>query len=298
MRQLIAILFLCIGVVVAMWSWQKTRTECESVLSYRIGEVDAEFGLDEIAFRDIAERAVQMWEQATGRTLFTYDPTASFTLNLVFDDRQRNTIAGQQLSRQLEQTEASRRSVDAHQERWQAIYDARHRAYEQARLDFNKRLDTYNATVEALNEQGSTSSERYEALNAERDELAQQQAWLESEYEELEEVRMQVVSLSKQNTSLVKAYNHDARTYNALHGDSEPFHKGEYNGRHITVYQYQDKADLTLVLAHELGHALGIQHVNAPEAIMHPLMGAQNLDQLELTPVDIKAFEQICSPNI
>lgn len=170
MRKLIAMLFLCSGLVMAVWAWQKNRTGCEGVLTYRIGEVDAAFGLDEIAFRDIAEHAAKLWEQATGRTLFAYDPTASFTINLVFDDRQRNTIAGQALSRQLEQTEASRRSVEAHQERWQAIYDARHQAYEQARRDFNTRLDAYNATVETLNQQGGTSPERYEALNAERNE--------------------------------------------------------------------------------------------------------------------------------
>jgi hypothetical protein len=151
MRKLIAILFLCSGVMVAMWTWQQPHTRCEDALSYRIGDVDAAFGLDEIAFRDIAEHAVNLWEQATGRDLFTYDSTASFTLNLVFDDRQRNTIAGQQLSRQLEQTEASHHSVETHRERWQAIYEARYQAYEQARGDFHKRLDAYNATVEALN---------------------------------------------------------------------------------------------------------------------------------------------------
>ena len=294
MRKLIAILLLCSGITFVMWAWQEPKAGCEYALPYRIGVVDAGFKLGPVAFREAVEQAVYLWENATGQDLFTYDPTASFTINLIFDDRQRDTIAGQNLSRQLKQTEASHHNVRAHWERWQAIYDAQQQDYEQALATFRERLEAYNAEVETLTQQGDIPRERYEALQAESDDLDQEKAELETMYQQLEEVRAQLESLKTQNTSLVTAYNQSARTYNTLHSVKTPFHKGEFNGNHITIYQYQDKADLTLVLAHELGHALGIDHVNVPEAIMYPLMGAQDLDQLKLTPVDVETFRKVC----
>jgi hypothetical protein len=44
-------------------------------------------------------------------------------------------------------------------------------------------------------------------------------------------------------------------TFNGLYGEPRQFHKGEYDGRTITIFEFHDERDLTLVLAHELGHA-------------------------------------------
>jgi predicted Zn-dependent protease len=47
-------------------------------------------------------------------------------------------------------------------------------------------------------------------------------------------------------------------------------------------------------LAHELGHTLGLGHVDNPTAVMHYLMGEQNIDDLTLTRDDIDALRTAC----
>ena len=41
-----------------------------------------------------------------------------------------------------------------------------------------------------------------------------------------------------------------------------------------------------IILAHELGHALGLYHHDDPEALMYPVLGKQNLQHFQLRPAD------------
>ena len=295
---MVAFLLLCSGVAFAIWSWREPLAGCEYALHYRIGDVDTRFGMSATAFREVTERAVHEWERASGRNLFTYDPTADFTINLVFDERQRDTIAGQQLSRQLKHTEVSHNNIQSQQERWQIIFDTRLQSYEQKREVFRERLDAHNASVNYWNENGGVPRETFETMHAERADLDEMKTDLEGMRLELEELRDRLASLNIQSASLIEHYNQSARSYNSLQGVNSPFNKGEYDGEKITIYQFQDKADLTLVLAHELGHAIGLNHIDAPEAIMHALMGAQDKTNPTPTHADIEALRNICGEQL
>jgi predicted Zn-dependent protease len=47
-------------------------------------------------------------------------------------------------------------------------------------------------------------------------------------------------------------------------------------------------------MAHELGHALGLRHVDDPQAVMHAFMGEQDITPLVLSRDDIDILAAAC----
>jgi hypothetical protein len=275
--------------------WQHGQP-CEHPLRYRIGEVDDRFDLSPREYRKLIQKAGDMWATALGQELFIYDPAAPFAINLVYDERQHTTMTSHELSRKMQQTDHSNQKVRALYDHWQDIYQTRSEAYQMSLDDLQKRREAYNATVEAKNRQGGVTQEEHDALSAEREAIDRTREELDAKHKALEEITQMLESLQAQSKTLVTTYNLNATTYKALYGVNIPFHKGEYNGESITIFQFHNIDDLLLVIAHEMGHALGLNHVKAPEAIMHALMGSQDLNHLILTPADTQALQTTCGP--
>src|SRR5207344_63523 len=124
-------------------------------------------------------------------------------------------------------------------------------------------------------------------------EVSQRQ--LAADQSELRDIIETLKGLEDRDQAMVKIYAKQMQSYNALSGEHRRFHKGEYDGKEITIYQYQDFNDLILILAHELGHALGLAHVNNPKAVMHEILGDQDLNPLTLTSADVRALHVACS---
>ena len=74
------------------------------------------------------------------------------------------------------------------------------------------------------------------------------------------------------------------------------YDKGDYDRRsgELNIYQYDNTADLRLVLAHEFGHALGMGHVNDDQAIMSDILYQDAGTQPSLSSQDLAEFARVC----
>lgn len=293
------------GVIVAFafvgfvaFAWQNILEPCGQPVRYSVGSLDPRFGISqEELLADIA-RAEQVWEAALGKELFLYDPRASFTINLVFDERQEQTLASKKLDQVLGDTQARQEGLVEQNTRMRARYDVALREYERALEDFKQRLSAYNRKVDDWNKRGGAPSQEYQKLEEEAQALQDREKKLEGKRVAVNNLADQINKFSKEQIRAVEAYNSQVDQFRERYGESQDFDQGYYVGTAINIYQFEDRSRLRLVLAHELGHALGIGHVNDPRALMYYLLEVQNPDALTLQPDDQRALASACTVTL
>jgi len=60
----------------------------------------------------------------------------------------------------------------------------------------------------------------------------------------------------------------------------------------IEIYGFDNLKQLKVVLAHEIGHLVGIPHIENKGALMNPIVQKNQEMNLSLTQDDIKAFKE------
>lgn len=61
----------------------------------------------------------------------------------------------------------------------------------------------------------------------------------------------------------------------------------------IEIYGFKTLKELKAILAHELGHLVGVKHVNFKKAVMNPILQKEQIKKLFLTKQDIKSFKKV-----
>jgi len=60
----------------------------------------------------------------------------------------------------------------------------------------------------------------------------------------------------------------------------------------IEIYGFESREELKAILAHEIGHLVGIPHINVKDALMNPILQGSQIEELLLTPEDITNFNE------
>ncbi len=290
----LAVLLVAAVAIAAGLVWTRVHAPCARPIAYRLDRVDPRFGLTTDEVRDALRRAEALWRGAAGRDLFAETPSARLAVSLMYDTRQQTTQASQRLQRSLRETERSHAASSEAYGAARATYEARARDYKDAEAAFLRRSQEYNGRVQHWNARGGVPPDLRATLEAERAQLEAEQRQLNAERVVVNELAATANSLAAQSNALAASHNSGAATFNTLYGTARQFHKGEFNGREITVYQFGDAGDLALLLAHELGHALGLEHVADPAAVMHAVASGQAVEPLALAPADVAALRARC----
>lgn len=106
-----------------------------------------------------------------------------------------------------------------------------------------------------------------------------------------------VNALADTEGSIVTTYNKTVEKFNDEFSHEREFNQGEYSGNSITIYEFMRHDDLILVLAHEMGHALGMGHVQDPAAVMYYMVHEKNLNVKKLAASDTAALVAQCDKS-
>ncbi len=270
---------------------------CAKPIAYSIGELDSRFGLSNDQFLQHILSAEKLWEKEAGKELFTYDPKAQFTINLKYDERQATADKAKTITKSLESTSKAHDSVLGKYKTARVAYETARVLYERHTKELNVVADAFRTTVEAYNKSGGAPPDEYQQLRQEQKRITDLSEALEQERVSLNEIVARVNSFADSESSIVKTYNDVVEKFNDEFAYHREFDQGEYTGNAITIYEFNRKNDLVLVLTHELGHTLGIGHLQSPTAIMHYMANDKNLNAKKLTPYDISALEAQCNKD-
>lgn len=270
---------------------------CTLPVYYSVGQIDERFNITrEEALATLTE-AETVWEKPLGRdNLFIYREDSTLKVNFVYDERQRQAEASERARDDLEtRGEANIVLTELHRQLVEE-YRVNEENYEQKRVAYEKSLSEYNAKVESYNAAGGAPPDEYEALEKERAELDDERDEINNLGEKLNGLAERINKISEKGNELISEYNHKVHQFNDTYVTNEEYTQGDYRTREVNVYSFNDRSELVLVLAHEFGHSLAIDHVENPASIMYYLMGGQT-NPPTLSNEDRSAFAAACEQD-
>ncbi len=267
---------------------------CARIIAYSIGTLDARFNVSHEEFLEYIREAESAWEEPFGENLFTYDPAAEFTVNLVYDDRQERTDRAKTISGELEKTVQTRDEIKREYDRLVVSYEKAEKVYGANVAAYEQAAQQLQTDIQRANASGGVSEDQYTILQERQKELLQTRNALEQERVHLNTLAERINALAGSEHTAVNTYNLEVEKFNEALGDESEFGQGEYTGTDITIYEFTSKRDLQIVLQHEFGHVLGLDHLPNPATVMYYLVHEKNLALDGPTEDDLFALRTQC----
>ena len=269
---------------------------CQEPITYSLGQFDSHFGISQANFLAAVSTAEKIWEKPIGTDLFKYAPSGTLKINLIYDYRQAATLKLRQLGIIVKDDQATYDQLKTKYEALQKNYVEDKAILDGEAATIKRRADAYNADVEKWNRQGGAPPAEVEMLNSEKAILNELLDNHNAKQKLFNNNVNEINALADTLNRLAQTLNLSVARYNTVGASrGREFEEGTYVSsaavQEIDIYEFDNTNKLVRVLAHEFGHALGLEHVSSTNAIMYYLNNGVNE---KLTSPDLLELKKHC----
>src|SRR3989344_4310328 len=140
--------------------YQYSINPCDKGLKYSIGVFDNQFNVSKEDFKKYVAESEVVWEKALGRDIFVYEPEADFKINLIYDQRQLETVQKQKTEFGLSAIEDVFKKLDAEFSVFKNEYDRRV-SINALTNELNKLLKERNIKAAEYNKVAESYNQKY-----------------------------------------------------------------------------------------------------------------------------------------
>lgn len=302
-KQFIAIifpLFIIAGLLGFLKSYDSSSSKkpCNLPRTYQLGDIDKRFDISRQQLSNILTSVEDIWENSLNHEILRYDPDGEIVVHLVYSDQQELIDAEQRASKQIATKRAQSNEAEKKYKGIRYEFDEKHRELEKVTNRYKELIDVYNKKGKQFTEDSKLSPEEEKELNERQQQIEQVESERDSLLKVVQELQRKVNNQSDHVNQIIEQENRLIEKYNQQFSGKRKFDQGHYirnnDGERINIYQFSSKNELKVVLAHEFGHSLGLNHGDNPESIMYHLMNKQNWEDPTLTEEELMEFRNRC----
>jgi len=271
---------------------------CKKPILYSIGEIDKRFEIERGVFLKAIQEAEDSWETASNRNLFDFNSESDLIINLTYDSRQENTQVLNNLSNTLDLEQNDYNSLEKIYEKKVSEINIRQNSFDAKVLLYNDEISNYEKEVQKWNTLGGAPRNDYRRLNNKRLDLNNTLEDIKEREQSLNKIISQTNQLAINLNRIADNLDMNVEEYNGISTSLSEFEQGVYHvdfeKREINIFQFSNYDKLVRVLIHEMGHALGLNHLENQKSIMY----YKNIG-LNKTPNDddIAALNIVCQKD-
>lgn len=288
-----------------MAGWSKTDTASYArianfPMTWRLGKLDPRFKMTRTDAVTHIKNAIALWEAEAGRALFVEGERedAGFPIDFVYDERQERVEAMNESAFALSNLEREIEGLKQQVEALEADLDASEAAHEAALASYEQAVEAYNSRIDEVNARGGASDAESVELEGAKSQLLQQQDSLNALEATMKAQGTEANGLIDRVNQLTDQYNRQVASFNGSMPEESFDLVGETllvgkTVAGITIFAFESTQDLTVTVAHELGHAMGMDHVKEKGSVMNEAQVEKIVDVPKLSKADKEALREV-----
>ena len=282
-------------------------TACEVPIRWWIAEVDPRFGITEDEATRAVRQAGMLWESALGRVLMFQESPEGIPVRFVYDERQQVTQERQAREASIGERVEAMAETEAAVEAVRSRLANRRIVHEARLMSFEARVASHEDMVEYWNQRGGAPPAELQRLRLAEEELETVRLYANEASDEVnalvERMNQTTDQLNREVTDTNQARVELEEQFPLMRVQSGQFIESRSGiGRltfsrevEIRIFQFEDRNHLRLVIAHELGHALGLDHTGVEGALMAEAVVANpGQGQPQVQASDVENLRNLC----